>query len=355
MILKALRARAAKWLSVEMAALSKAGRGCSRSRMGMHMKKSAGIILAIAFAVVGCSAVSVAAGFQKVSSHAFYFESKSSGLNTGIIVTPDGVLLIDPPSESEIAGFLTSMKTVTSRSVRWVLSTDYSRANSAVLNLLVKQGATILLGRDLDRLAASMPAADPAQPPSPRPIPRMLFSRQLQLNPGSMEIRILALKAKAHTAGDVIAYLPAEKVLFVGGFFVPSGFPEIDFQLGEGTAAGWMDALKQVIDFAPALKSAMPQSKQEPQTQSPPAKGGEPEKSPEETMVVITGQGTPTNLQDLKDVLVAAQKLKTQTARAVAAGRDRDEFVRSLETETFGGFQNFYLFASQLFDDLSKK
>jgi glyoxylase-like metal-dependent hydrolase (beta-lactamase superfamily II) len=318
------------------------------------MKPAGLTALAILLGMTVCPAVSMAAGFQKIAPHVFYLESKSTGHNTGLIVTPDGVLLVDPPPESEIAGFLTAMKGVTPRPVRWAVSTDYAQANSSAFNGLLKQGASVLLGKDLDRLAASIPPADPGQPPSARPTPRILFGRQLQIYPGAIEIRMLALKGKARTAGDVVVYFPSEKVLFVGGFFVPSGFPLIDSSPGEGTALGWIDALKQVIEFAPILKSAMPQPKQEP-GQTPPVKPAEPEKSPEELMVVVTAQGVPTNLQDMKDVYAVAQKLKVLAARAVSAVRSREEFLKTLTAETFSGFGNLESFAGQLFEDLSRK
>lgn len=318
------------------------------------MKLAGLTVLATALVLAAYPGSASAAGFQKVSPHAFFLESKATGRNTGLIVTQEGVLLIDPPPEAEITGILAAMKAVTPRTVRWVLSTDYAQANSAGFGALLKQGASILLGRELDRLAASAPPADPGQSPAARPNPRVLFGRQMQLYPGTVEIRMLEVKGKARTAGDVVAYLPSEKVLFVGGFYVPSGFPVIDPSPGEGSALGWIDGLKQVIEFAPILKSAMPPPKPDP-NQPPPTKAAEPEKSAEELLVVITAQGAPTNLQDMKDVLAAAQKLKTSATRAVATGRSRDEFLKSLQIEAFSNLRNLEPFAGQLFDDLSKK
>ena len=316
------------------------------------MKRACLMTLAVLSGLAACSAAAASAGFQKVRAHVYYIEYKSAGHNTGIIVTPEGVLLVDPPPEAEITGFLAAMKTVTSRPVRWAVSTDYTQANAAGFNTLVKQGAAIIFGKGLDRLAASVPAADPAQTPAARPNPRILFGRQMQLYPATLEIRILALKGRARTAGDVVVFFPAEKALLIGGFFTPSSFPVIDAAYGEGTAPGWIDALKQVIDFVPLLKSAMPQSKQE---STQPAKTSEPDKSPDETVAVITAQGIPTTLQNMKEVLAAAQRLRTQATRAVASGRNRDDFCRTLQPEAFGGFGNLESFAGQLFDDLSKK
>ncbi|MBZ5494911.1 MAG: hypothetical protein LAP85_00790 [Acidobacteriia bacterium] len=293
-----------------------------------------------------------AAGFQKVSAHFYYLESKTGAANTGAVVTAEGVLLIDPPPEAEIQVMLSALKAVTGRAVRWVVNTDYQQTGAGGLAMLAKQGAMIIGSKELDRLAETAPASDPLQPPSPspaRPSPRFLFGRQLHLFPAAIEIRILAVKPKARTSGDVIVFLPSEKVLAVGNFFTPSGFPVIDNGSGEGSAPGWIDGLKQVIESVPLLKSAMPQPKQEP-TAVP-----EPEKTLGEAVAVIPGHGAPANLQQMKSLLATAQRLRADATRAISAGRSREDFVKSLPLDVFGGYGNLEAFAGQLFDDLSRK
>jgi glyoxylase-like metal-dependent hydrolase (beta-lactamase superfamily II) len=308
-------------------------------------------ITALAWGWIAVPANSAAAGFQKVSAHVFYLESKAQSANTGAVITPEGILLVDPPPEAEIPGLLAALKAITARPVRWIVHTDYQQANNAGIGGFMKLGATVLCSKELDRLAAAAPPSDPTQPAAPRPNPRFLFSRQMNLYPATLEVRILALKSKARTAGDVVVFLPAEKVLLVGGLMTPSGFPLIDSTPGEGNASGWVDGLKEIVDFVPLLKSAMPQPKQE----QPPAKAVEPEKSPEEMVVVITSEGAPIRLQNMKDLLAAAQKMRAQATKAIAAGRSREDFVKSLPADVFGAYANVESFAAQLFDDLSRK
>jgi glyoxylase-like metal-dependent hydrolase (beta-lactamase superfamily II) len=295
---------------------------------------------------------SAPAGFQKVSPHFFYLTSKSGAANTGAVITTEGVLLIDPPPEPEVPAMLNALKSLTTRPVRWVVNTDYQKAGTGGWATFLKQGAAVIDSKELDRLASAASVPDPDQPAAPAPIrpnPRFLFGQQMRLWPANIEIRILAVKSKARTAGDVVVFLPSEKVLATGDLFSASSFPIIDSGAGEGSARGWIDGLKQVIDFVPLLKSAMPQPKQE--IPVPP----EPEKTLEELVAVIPGHGEAANLQQMKSLLTAAQKLRTEAHRAVTAGRTRDEFVKSLALDIFGEFGNLEAFAGQLFDDLSRK
>ncbi len=294
----------------------------------------------------------VPAGFQKVSPHFFYLTPRSGAANTGAVITTEGVLLIDPPPEPEVPAMLNALKSLTTRPVRWVVNTDYQQAGTGGWATFLKQGAAVIGSKELDRLAAAASVPDPDKPAAPAPIrpnPRFLFGQQMHLWPADIEIRILAVKSKARTAGDVVVFLPSEKVLATGDLFSASSFPIIDSGAGEGSARGWIDGLKQVIDFVPLLKSAMPQPKQE--IPVPP----EPEKTLEELVTVIPGHGEAANLQQMKSLLTAAQKLRAEANRAVTAGRTRDEFVKSLDLTIFGEFGNLEAFAVQLFDDLSRK
>ncbi len=315
------------------------------------MRKAALWTIASALLLPAVSPIAGAAGFQKISVHFYYLVSKTGAANTGAIVTQEGIVLIDPPAEADVPSFLNALKAVTSRQVRWVISTSYQQARASGTATFLKLGASLIYGRELDRLAASAPGGEPEASTAPpaRPSPRFLFDGLLHLFPAGFEVRILAVKGKARTAGDVVVFLPNEKVFAVGDFVTPGSFPVIDNGAGEGSALGWIDGLKQVVDFVPLLKSAMPQPKPEANVQ--PA----PEKSLEEQVVVIPGHAAPGNLQQVKSLLSAALKLRTEASRAVEAGRSRDEFVKSLPSDAFGAYGNLESFAGQLFDELSKK
>lgn len=318
----------------------------------MMKAMSGAFALMLLFAWGTAASPPAAEGFQKVSPHFSYFVYKSGAANTGAVVTTDGVLLIDPPPEAELPVMLNALKSLSPRPVRWVVNTDYKQAGNGGWATFLKQGAAVIGSKELDRLANAAALPDPdllgGSPPA-RPNPRFLFNQQMHLWPASIEVRILAVKFKARTAGDVVVFLPSEKVLVTGDFFSASAFPIIDSDAGEGSAQGWVDGLKQVIDSVPLMKSAMPQPKQE--IPVPP----EPEKTLEELVAVIPGHGPAANLQQMKNLLTAAQKLRTEANRAFKMRRTRDSFVKSLSLETFGEFGNLEAFAGRLFDELARR
>jgi glyoxylase-like metal-dependent hydrolase (beta-lactamase superfamily II) len=306
------------------------------------------------------TAVAPAADFEKITDHYYFARSVEGGPSTGVVVTREGVLMIDPPGENDLQPILEALRKITASSVRWVVHTNYRRMQSSSCAHFLKQGAILLNSAPLDRLAFPAPeppkqeagaslAQKPAESkaaPAPRPA-RFVFENQLRLFPENLEIRIFAVKKKAITAGDVVVYIPSEKVLHAGELFIPGSFPAIDTQSGEGDALGWLEAMKQTIAVVPLLKSAMPQPK--PELPPPP----EFEKTPEENVVVIPGAGSPSNLKEMKDLLESAQKLRTQAARAVALRRTLETFLAAPALAEFRSLTNFQTYAGQLYEALA--
>jgi hypothetical protein len=112
-------------------------------------------------------------------------------------------------------------------------------------------------------------------------------------------------------------------------------YPDIDMD-AEGSALGWIDGLKQVIDPIPLLKSAIPQAKPE----SKPKSIAEPEKTLEEGITVISGRQGASNLQNMKDLLDAAQKLRNDISKAIKASRSRDQFFLSPAADPYRSYAN---------------
>jgi glyoxylase-like metal-dependent hydrolase (beta-lactamase superfamily II) len=241
-----------------------------------------------------------------------------------------------------------------------VVHTDYLMERSGGATALLAQGAALLASRELRLLASALPAMDAKDPPPERaargagvdesrqdPGPRISFTRQMRLFPDNLEIRIIAVQHKARTSGDILVFIPAEKVLITGDLFAIGSFPDIDTENGGGSALGWIDGLKQAIDAVPLLKSAMPPPK--PNPNKPPPE----EKTLEEQVAVIPGHGGRSNLQDMKDRLEIAVKLRNEMSKAVGSGRSRESTLNSSALGAARSLRNFEAFAARLFDDLS--
>jgi cyclase len=297
--------------------------------------------------------------FEKVGDHCFYLPMKE-GWNVGVVATDEGILMVNPPQERNRAMVIDALKRISSKPVRWIIFTDPRYLHATGSLYYAEQGAQLLAGARCRSLSAKAVGVDfkdieksetkGGNSKEPFPFPWIVFDRQMHLFPSNIEIRIMALQQNAHTGGDVVVFVPAEKVLFAGDLYEAARYPEIDMD-SEGSALGWIDGLKQVIDTIPLLKSAIPQAKPEPKPKSK----AEPEKTLEEGITIISGHEGASNLQNMKDLLDAAQKVRVDISKAIKAGRSRDQYFVLSAADPYRSYANFEPFATLLFESLSNK
>ena len=303
--------------------------------------------------------------FEKVSDHFFNYSSKDIGANIGAVITEDGVLLINPPPDAEWTSVSAALKRVSPKPVRWIVCTDYRFALSSDLVNWVEQGTTVLGSNRLWTLVstAGEAKADSAPPAktenssskskeSPKgrlPATRIAFERQMYLFPGGVEVRVVALQRKAHTAADLVVLLPGERVVYVGDLLAPGRYPDIDDAPGGGNALEWVDGLKQVVDAIPLLKAAIPQPK--PDAGKLPAV----EKTLEEMVVVIPGHGPLSDLRETKNLMETSHKLRAEMTKLVSAKVNREKLLSAPALASFRTYDNFESFATHLFEALSAK
>ena len=171
----------------------------------------------------------------------------------------------------------------------------------------------------------------------------LIFDHEMKLFPSDLEIQILALQHKARTGGDVVVYVPSEKVLFAGDLYESARYPDID-TASEGSPLEWINGVEQVIDSIPVLKSAIPSEDSESEKDE--------NRTLEENISVVSGRGEVSNLQNMKDLLEACQKLQRYVKRSVNSGRSCDRFLTLAATGPYYSYGNLPHYVSQLFDAL---
>lgn len=298
--------------------------------------------------------------FQPAGEHCYFMPAGEGGPNVGLVVTREGVLLVDPPPPAELDAVLEALKAVTPAPVRWVVHTSYRRMQVSTWEKFAGQGALLIGSENLDRLASSIPSpAEPGPSGAPEPAvtrvfasrpPHFLFQKRFLLFPENLEIRIIEVQSHAVTGGDVVVLVPGDKVLMTGDLFAPGVFPEIDIQPGGGDPLGWLEGMNQVIGEVPLFRSAMPQPG--PELPPPPP---EMERALDSYVTVIPGRGAASDLQEMKKMLEAAQKLRAQAGRALAAKRSFKTFMESPALDEFRSFERFEAFAQLLYDALPRK
>jgi glyoxylase-like metal-dependent hydrolase (beta-lactamase superfamily II) len=147
--------------------------------------------------------------------------------NTGVIVGDDGVMIVDAQATPVMAqGVIDRVRRVTDKPIRYVLLTHYHAvrvlgasayagaeilASDATRELIVERGR-----QDMDSEIGRFPRLFRAVESIPGLTwPSVTFPTEISVWLGKREVRIAHI-GRAHTAGDVVAYVPDANVVFSG-------------------------------------------------------------------------------------------------------------------------------------------
>ena len=280
--------------------------------------------------------------FEKVSEHCHVLTLPEGARNFCAVITAKGILLVDPPPEPDLGPALDALRRISGAPLLWRLHTDPLRARAATEVARLPEGTVLLASEGQFGQVGAGP--ETAKPQAADRGPIFTFDHPIALFPEGIEVRVVPVARQARTGGDVVVIIPAERVVLTGDLFRASSFPEI--VAGQGSAQGWIEGLKGVIEAVPVLKSAMPQPKPD-RTKPPPE-----EKTLEELITVVPGCGPLSNLMEMKSLLDAAQKVHSEISRAVAAKRTREAALASAGLSAYLDMAGFEAFASLLFDEL---
>jgi len=178
----------------------------------------------------------------------------SFAANAGIVIGKDGVLVVDTLiSAKEGERFLADIRKVTDKPIRYVVNT-HTHLDHALGNcVFAKLGATVI-SHEADRnyLAANgagllQRAADYGLKPEDMAgteiaVPTLAFSDQMLLDLGGEEVRLIRT-APSHTAGSLVVYLPARKILFAGDIL----FTDFHPFLADGDFNGWIQTIDRLL------------------------------------------------------------------------------------------------------------
>jgi glyoxylase-like metal-dependent hydrolase (beta-lactamase superfamily II) len=147
--------------------------------------------------------------------------------NSGVVVGPDSVLVIDAQATPAMAADVVArIRTVTDKPVRHVVLTHYHAVR--VLGASFYAGAAIITSdvtramigergqQDMDSEIGRFPRLFRGRESIPGLTwPTMTFHKRMTLWLGEREVQIIHV-GRSHTAGDTVVWLPQERVLFAG-------------------------------------------------------------------------------------------------------------------------------------------
>lgn len=278
-----------------------------------------------ALALLACVASAVEVRFEPVAEGVYAFVGELGGrtaaneglnANLGLVVTPAGTVLIDSGATHEGARQVhEAIRKVTSQPVRWVINTGgqdhrwlgngYFQAQGAEL-IAHAAGEADMRNRGNDQLEALRsvlgPKAEGTVPTLPR---RWLAKPDERLEFGGTVLEVKH-RGGAHTPGDILVWLPQQRVLFSGDAVY------VDRLLGVipvSRTRTWLETFAEIERLAPAR--------------------------------IVPGHGRVTDLAtaraDTRDYL---QALRAHMRQAVEAGTDMSAAIRSFDARPFMRLQN---------------
>jgi glyoxylase-like metal-dependent hydrolase (beta-lactamase superfamily II) len=178
----------------------------------------------------------------------------SFAANAGIVIGRDGVLVVDTLiSAKEGERFLADIRKVTNKPIKYVVNT-HTHLDHALGNcVFAKLGATVI-SHEADRQSLATQGAGilkNADQYGLKPedmigtviaVPTLGFSQQLTIDLGGEEVQLIRT-LPSHTAGSLVVYLPAKKLLFSGDILFTDFHPFI----ADGDFGGWTQTIDNLL------------------------------------------------------------------------------------------------------------
>lgn len=174
--------------------------------------------------------------------HGLYMLSTGIAGNLGLLVGPDGAVLIDdqlPTTGGLIEGAIVEI--TGERAPRFVVNTHWHGDHTGGNSHFAALGATIAAHHNIrTRLADS----ENAWTDVPGTLPILTFGDDLTFHMNGQTVEVMHLP-DAHTDGDGIVYFREANVLHTGDILFSGMFPFIDLDSG-GTVDGFIAALEHI-------------------------------------------------------------------------------------------------------------
>jgi glyoxylase-like metal-dependent hydrolase (beta-lactamase superfamily II) len=182
-------------------------------------------------------------GIEKVADNLYVI--MGSGGNVGVLVTDEGVVLVDAKFEQDYEGITAQVKTVTDKPVKYVINTHHHADHSGG-NVRFIEVAEIISHKNAR--ANIVGQKQGSAPQNLRPA-RIVFTDETSIFLGGVEVRARYF-GRGHTNGDVVVYFPAQRVVHLGDLMA-GVTPLIDYA-GGGSIVEWsrtVDGAMAALEF----------------------------------------------------------------------------------------------------------
>lgn len=186
-------------------------------------------------------------------------ENKGWNSNSHFVVTDKGVLVFDTGSSELIAkGIRSAIKSVTNKPVRWVVNShshaDHWFGNAEFANtgaeIIASARAVTIMKEDGPSTVGFFSRVTKGVTGSTRLVyPTLLLAQREKRNLGGVDVEFI-FSNDAHSPGDILMWLPKQKIIFGGDVLNSDWMPIIT---GHGNVPNWIDTLYTVAKLNPAI------------------------------------------------------------------------------------------------------
>jgi cyclase len=222
------------------------------------------------------------------------YEIEGDGGNVAVLVTSEGVLLVDDKFEQDHDAIVSSVKSVTEQPIKYIVTTHHHSDHSGGNGKFISSAEIISTAN----ARANIVAHKQSNAPDNVAPARVVFKDEMSVFLGGQEVRAKYV-GRGHTNGDAVVYFPALKVLHTGDLMAGTG-PLIDYP-GGGSLANWAATL----DGALAL----------------------------DFDTVIPGHGKVTDKAGLLVYRNNVDKMKTRVTSMIREGKSQDEVGKFMMAE----------------------
>ncbi len=235
----------------------------------MFKKLLAGIVLGAGLVGAGFASEVPKLELKQVSDHAYYAEglfelgtplNQNFISNAGVVVAPDGVVVIDALGSPALAERLVAeIRKITDKHIEYVIVTHYHADHVYGLQVFKDLGAKVIaqeqgklyLTSETARLRLEVSREDLApwvDEDTRLEAADIWVMNDEQLVLSGWQFDLLKV-GPAHTPDDLSVFVPEENVLFAGDLMFQGRIPFV----GNADSAGWIASLDRLLTLDPAV------------------------------------------------------------------------------------------------------
>jgi cyclase len=228
----------------------------------------------------------------KVKDDLFVIHNDFVPGNTTVLVTNEGVLLVDDKFEIDHANILAQLKTFTNQPIKYVVNTHHHADHSGSNAKMQAMNVQVVMHEQ-----ARNNMVDANQPGQPN----MTFERRANIYLGGKQAQLYYF-GRAHTNGDAIVYFPAQRTVAAGDMFTfGDATPQLVDYAGGGSAKEWPRTLDGALQL--------------------------------DFDTVVPGHGNVTTKQEMRKFRDTAQRLRTRVHEMIVQKKSKDEITKMLQSE----------------------